>query len=319
MKQTILLTGGLGYVGGRVSRFLAGQGFNTRLGTRGRAVSAPAWCPSASVVQTDFASPESLDHACKGADCIIHLAAMNEIDSANDPVGALEVNGTGTLKVLRSAERMGAARFIHLSTAHVYGAPLAGRITEESLPRPVHPYAITHRAAEDFVLAAHDGRRLTGITVRLSNGFGAPVVPSVNRWTLLVNDLCRQAVEGRALALKSSGVQQRDFITLEDVGRAIAHLIELPPDRCGNGLFNLGGETSISVAAMTERVAARSAAVLGFTPAIERPPALPGEASVALDYRIDKLKATGFALTGDFDAEIDATLRLCKEAFGAAR
>ena len=35
----------------------------------------------------------------------------------------------------------------------------------------------------------------------------------------------------------------------------------------------------------------------------------------ALDYRIDKLKRTGFQLSGDFAAEIDATLKLCASAF----
>jgi len=73
------------------------------------------------------------------------------------------------------------------------------------VPRPVHPYAITHHAAEDFVLAAHDEKRLMGYVIRLSNGFGAPAHAGVDRWTLLVNDLCRQAVQTRQLILRSAG------------------------------------------------------------------------------------------------------------------
>ena len=75
--------------------------------------------------------------------------------------------------------------------------------------------------------------------------------------TLLVNDLCRQAVQTGKLVMRSSGLQQRDFITLTDVGRAVRHLLELPPADCGDGLFNLGGDNSISVWDMVQRVSLR--------------------------------------------------------------
>ena len=49
-----------------------------------------------------------------------------------------------------------------------------------------------------------------------------------------------------------------------------------------------------------------------------RPPgSAAGETGNTLDYRFDKLKATGFAVHGGMDAEIDATLRLCEKTFGA--
>jgi UDP-glucose 4-epimerase len=160
---------------------------------------------------------------------------------------------------------------------------------------------------------------LTGIVVRLSNGFGAPAHPDVNRWTLLANDLCRQAVETGALQLRSSGLQRRDFITLGDVGRAVDHLIALPSDSCGDGLFNLGGESPLRIIDLTELIADRCGTVLGYVPPILRPEPRPEEESLPLEFRIDKLKRTGFFLEGDFAGEIDATLRLCQDAFGKCR
>ena len=317
MTASVLITGGAGYVGGRIVRRLASRGdILLRIGHRHREGILPSRSASASAVSLDMMSSKSLVSACCGVETIIHLAALNEIDSSADPEQALLVNGLGTLKLLQAAQQACVCRFIYFSTAHVYGAPLAGVITERSLPRPVHPYAITHHIAEDFVLAAHDRNALTGIVVRLSNGFGAPVDASVNRWSLLVNDLCRQAVTSRTLTLRSSGLQSRDFITLEDVARAAEHFLFLAPSLCGDGLFNLGGESSFRIIEIAERIAARCQVMLGYTPEVCRPKPLPGEGSADLDFSIEKLKSSGFSLSGNMDEEIDATLLLCKEAFG---
>src|ERR1041385_3632743 len=255
MNGAILITGGLGYVGGRIARALAEEtDFTLLLGTRNPALPKPAWLKEGSVVPLDVTSERALPDLGKKVRFVLHLAAMNEIESARDPAAAVTVNTLGTLKLVQAAERAGVERFVYFSTAHVYGAPLAGTISEATLARPVHPYAITHRAAEDFVLAAHDRKAMGGLVLRLSNAFGAPIGPEVNRWTLLVNDLCRQAVATRKMVLQSAGLQKRDFVTLSDVARAVLHCLGLEPGPCGNGLFNLGGDKAMSILEMTRLV-----------------------------------------------------------------
>lgn len=317
MRHRILVTGGFGYVGGRVGQALAVQpNVEVMLGSRSPQ-QCPAWLPTAVPVLTPWQDRAALAEACAGVDTVIHLAAMNEIEAAQDPVGALEMNGVATARLMEAAKAGRVGRFIYLSTAHVYGAPLTGRIDESICPRPVHPYATSHRAAEDVVLAAHATGVMAGIVVRLSNSFGAPAHPGVNRWTLLVNDLCRQAATTGKLVLKSSGLQRRDFVTLADVGRAIVHLERLSQAFLGNGIFNVGGTWAPSVMEMAELVAERCDAVLGFRPQIVRPEPADGETDQSLDYRIDKLAESGFRLENDHDAEIDATLLLCSRAVGA--
>lgn len=316
MTDTVLITGGFGYVGGRIARTLDKYPeFLLRLSTRESKPNPPTWLERGSIVTLDIMSDEEIDFACRGVRYIVHLAALNEIDSTTNPEQALIINSLGTLKLLRAAERAGVERFIYFSTAHVYGAPLVGKITEQTIPRPVHPYAITHRTAEDFVLAANHRQGLLGIVLRLSNGVGSPAHANVNRWTLVANDLCRQAVTTRKLILRSTGLQMRDFITLTDIGRAVMHFIRLPASDCDNGLFNLGSECSLRIIDMAERIASRCIKMMGFTPPILRPEPVVGEASDFLEYSIEKLKATGFNLLGDFDGEIDATLRLCQKLF----
>jgi len=316
MSKRILITGGYGYLGGRIAVELANNPeWIVRLGSR-RAQVAPGWLPQAETAPMDVLETGYLPAAMADVQAVVHLAAMNENECIADPCKAVLINTLGTLNVLRAAIDAGVKQFIYFSTAHVYGAPLVGNITEQALPRPTHPYAITHHAAEDFVLAAHDQKKIIGIVVRLSNGFGAPTHPDVDRWTLLVNDLCRQAVQTRKLVLRSSGLQQRNFITLTDVARAVRHLLDLNQRDCGNGLFNLGGSNSLSIWDMVQKISQRCRLTLGYLPSIERPEPQPDEPADSLDYHSNKLQNTGFMLQGNFDEEIDRTLLVCAQAWG---
>jgi UDP-glucose 4-epimerase len=311
MTRRILITGGFGYVGGRVAQALAAlPDTQVVLGTR-HTQQPPIWLPEASVAPISWRSIDSLRRACAGADAVVHLAAMNENDAVRDPVGALEVNGVGTLRMLEAAKMERVARFVYLSTAHVYGAPLSGRIDETRCPRPVHPYATSHRAAEDVVIAAHDIGALIGVVLRLSNGFGAPAHAAVDRWTLLVNDLCRQAVTTGRLVLRSSGLSRRDFITLDDVGSAVAHMLTLKRMATADGIFNLGGAWAPTVSEMTALIARRCKGMLGIDPEIITASPAVGEVSPELEFRIDKLLSTGFGLRQRIEDEIDGTLKVC--------
>ena len=316
MNDIVLITGGLGYVGGRVTKYLVDNtDYKLRITTRQIAAQVPDWLRNIESIQVDLMSEEDLKSACAGVRHIIHLAALNEIESRTNPELALTINGLGSLNLLRTAEKAGVERFIYFSTAHIYGAPLQGNITEKNLPRPVHPYAITHRTAEDFVLAAHDRKTLTGIVLRLSNGFGVPTRPDVDRWTLLVNDLCRQAVTTRKLVLRSAGSQKRDFITLQDVSRAVSHFLTLSVDKCADGLFNLGGENSLRIIDMAMLISERCNKILGFKPEIIRPVPDRDDLKPELEYCIEKLKDTGFKLVKNVTEEIDATLLFCQKEF----
>lgn len=318
MSKRVLITGGCGYLGGRIAVELANDpGWVVRLGSR-RVQAVPGWLPQAEMVAMEVLEPSSLPAAMAGVEAVVHLAALNENECAADPGRAVLVNTLGTLNVLQAAIAAGVKRFLYFSTAHVYGAPLVGNISEQTLPRPIHPYAITHHAAECFTLAAHDQKKITGIVVRLSNGFGAPTHLEVDRWTLLANDLCRQAVQARKLVLRSSGLQQRDFITLTDVGRAARHLLGLGQTDCGDGLFNLGGDTSLSVWDMAQKISRRCQLTLGYLPSIERSMPRPDEQVESLTYRSGKLQKTGFVPQGNAEEEIDRTLLLCAQAWGGS-
>ncbi|MBF0595048.1 MAG: SDR family oxidoreductase [Candidatus Omnitrophica bacterium] len=311
MSDLILITGGFGYLGGRIAlRVRADLQLPVRLGSR-RKLAPPAWLPEADVAVVDMLEAATFDQALRGVKAVVHLAALNDEECEADRDKALRVNTLGTRSLLEAAVRAGVERFIYLSTAHVYGAPLTGHITENSPTHTVRPYAMTHLAAEEFVLAAHHNKSIIGTVLRLSNGFGFPVHPGVNTWMLLINDLCMQAVRDRQLVLRSSGSQLRNFIPLHDVGRVVCHFIRLPREGSGDGLFNVGAEQAIPVWAMAQRVRSCCQDVLGFEPGIQRPQPLAAETVAVLDYDISKLKRTGFVFEGNIDDEICQTLRMC--------
>lgn len=316
--MNILITGGFGYVGGRLSQHLANiyGDINIKILVR-RNSYVPDWAVSKTIATGDVLDVSSLKSACEGVDTVIHLAALNEIDSQKNPLAALRVNGEGTLNMINASIANNVKRIIYFSTFHVYGLNASGNITEKTLPLPVHPYAITHHVSEDFIRMAVHKKEIEGLILRLSNGFGYPAHPQVNRWSLVVNNLCLQAVLNNKIVLKSSGRQYRDFITLTDVSRCIEHLLsvdsrKLDRESC---VYNLGGEFSVSILEMAELIKERCDEVLNTRPEIlvMRDDILNASLERPVKYNIDKIKNTGFGLISNTNEEIDKTLVFCNE------
>lgn len=311
----LLLTGGLGYLGGRLARHLVPQsGYEVILGTR-RDTGPVVGLTGAQAAQMTWDSSRALQEICQGVDAIVHLAGMNAQECAARPVEAYEFNVAATARLVQAAIQRGVRRFVYVSTAHVYNSPLAGTITEETCPVSPHPYAASHRAAEDIVRFAARQGDLEGVVIRLSNAYGAPASKDANCWMLLINDLCRQAVTTRRMVLQSTGLQRRDFVPLAEVCRAIQHLLELPAQNLVSDVFNVGGQWAPTLWEVACLLQERCQQSLGFEPGLERAAPQEGETSGELEYRIDCLQKTGFQLNPDKMGEIDHLFKFCQTAF----
>jgi len=309
----VLITGGFGYLGGRLGRYLFPlSGYEITLGSR-KAVEIPDWLPGAKVVQTKWSSDQRLEEICQGVNAIVHMSGVNAEECYSDPVNALNFNGVCTSRLVQAAINAKVKRFIYLSTAHVYFSPLLGDISEKTCVKSIHPYATSHRAGEDAVRAASHKGDLDGIVIRLSNAFGAPVNMDVNCWNLLINDLCSQAVKGGSLVLKSNGLQRRDFIPITEVCNIIKHFLELSVDKLGNGVFNAGCGWSPTVKEVAQKVAERIYIITNNMPNIETSSSPANEQAGPLNYMIDKMIDTGFTLSSqrNIDKEIDQLVYFC--------
>jgi UDP-glucose 4-epimerase len=315
VSTRILITGGTGFVGSRVAQHLAKSNDNKIIiGSRNGSYN-PDWLPEAEVVKINWDNLNNLTKVCSDVDVILHLAAMNASQCAENPMLAKSVNVCNTSRLMEAAADAGVKRVLYFSTAHVYGARLAGNINESITPQCTHPYGKTHQQAEDVVLSAASDT-LTSMVLRVSNSFGAPAHAAVDAWMLLMNDLCKQVITTKKMILRSSGLQNIDFVTLSDLVRVVDHLIFLPKDHIGEPIFNIGSGTSMKVIEMIDIIKTKCSEIYGFTPEVTLSAPSDGENHSDFCYEIDRLLATGINLDRNYSKEVASLLLFCDQNFG---
>lgn len=309
----VLITGGTGFVGGRLAKKLSSE---CEVIVSSRKTIAPSILAVHGPIELVHHQNLLLEGSFpKKIKTIIHLAALNEWDCVRFPSEAIRVNIDETRILLENAQAKGVENFIYFSTAHIYGSPLRGTITELTLPSPIHPYSITHKAAEDYVLAAAAQRKIHSMVVRLSNSFGAPVLPTVDRWTLLANDLGKQAIEKGRLSLLSNGCQYRDFVCLTDVENVIYDIISRGPENYRQGIYNLGSGKAMKVIELAEEIVKIYKELFAEKIEITLPVGSSQTEEPGLEFRIARLQAEGFIIRNDFENELKQLLLFCHQNF----
>lgn len=305
----VLVTGGFGYLGAQVARRLTERGDGVRVLDRGMLAEHVTWARGLGidVVLGDITDPSSLVGVCEGVDAVVHAAALNQPSCAADPALGLHVNALGTRNLLAEAGDAGVARFVCLSSIHVYGS-LAGETVDETRPpRPVTDYGVTKLAGEGYCHEFAASGCIEVAVLRPANGFGPPVFASAECWMLAVNDFCRTAYETGEIELRSPGTQRRDFLALSDTVRAIETLLDAPQVGADGaaGVYNAGAGHSLTIRGLAREAASVCAEVYGREIAVRLPAGsedIPDDAPV--DYRYDRLASLGFTPATDLRAGI---------------
>ena len=251
--MSVLVTGGTGFVGVHVAAQLAESGESVvsfsaadgpddasldLLGPAGKRV---AW------VQGDVLDLDRLrgEMERRGVDGVVHGAAVTAIGELEAEAArqAAAVNVGGTATVLEAARLAGVRRFVHLSSASVYGPGDPGTPLDEE--RPLEPrgiYGVTKRAAEEVVLRCFDLFGMSGAVVRISAPYGPLERPTPMRTVMSpVYHWCRAALAGREVEL-AEGLE-RDLTYVSDTARCVALAFRKPDLRhrvynasCGENL-----------------------------------------------------------------------------------
>lgn len=318
--KNVLITGGLGYLGGRLFNEFRMSQPNDKIwiGSRNPVIDEEiiaAYHGVAGFLVTEWGSQKALESICEGIDIIIHLAAVDSLAAEKNPAAALEMNGVSTVRLLEAAVKQKVKRFIYLSTIHVYGAPLKGEISEHNCPVPIHPYATSHRAAEDVIYSASIQKKIEAVIIRLSNCFGAPLLKNVNCWNLAIPNLCWQAVTQKRLTLISNGMQEKDFIPMRDACRAIIHFSDIPKEELKEVIYNVGAGVSYTILAISQKIQIICKKLFGYDILIQKPELKQGEHLVQMLFLIRRLQEVGFQPKTTIDDEIIDLLHFCKANF----
>ena len=313
MRKTILITGGLGYLGSRIAQsLLTTNKYKIVIGSRNNKVDLPKQLAGCSLAQIDLLEKNSIQKSLKGVDIIIHLAAMNANECSINPSKALLVNGLGTLNLVQSVKDSSVKKIIYFSTAHVYGFPLSGNITEDTLARPINHYAITHRIAEDYIIKVGREGKISTTIVRLTNAIGCPINKYTNCWMLVANDIAKQIVEKNNIYINTSGKQLRDFIPISNITSAVIFLLE--SHNAYGEVFNLGSGVSMSILDLAKLSSTRAKVTLDIDVSITT-----GIDEISSDnyciYNIDKITSLGYKPTHSLQDEIDNLLIYVNKEF----
>lgn len=311
------LIGGIGYMGGRLTTHLKSKHHHVRVTTRRSRKNVPPWLSADQVVQDTLQNVDLLRKHLADRDVVIHLASPDEKEAERDPRAALRAGGETTWNILEAIAGLPQKpRFLYLSTFHVYGRSGQGKITERTLPLPSHPYGVGRYLGENITQVFRRREGLPALCVRMSNVVGPPADFTVPRWTLLLGDLCLQAVTEKKMTLRSSPSEQRNFIPMEDAVRALEFLSRPMAPWPEDGVIHLGSPRSLTLDQLARRVARGAAQELGYSPPLvclskNRFQGTPG---VPLRFSVQRLMAMGFTWNESMDREITHTLKMCREA-----
>jgi dihydroflavonol-4-reductase len=164
-RAPVLVTGGLGFLGGHLVNRLAAAGERVRILARphpaGKNGHEPLEESPHEIVRGDIRDREAVERAVRGAEVVVHLVS-NFRKGGSDEKDAWDVNVQGTRNVLDACRKVGVEQLVHCSTIGVHGSVLQVPADEESPFNPLDLYQETKLEAEQEVWSCH---RRTGLPV----------------------------------------------------------------------------------------------------------------------------------------------------------
>ena len=232
MEQTILITGGAGFIGSHLVKLMVEKYPNYKIvnldaltyaGNLGNLTSVEN-APNYQFVKGDINDAPFLEELFKvhKFDGVIHLAAESHVDrSIKDPLSFIKTNIVGTMNLLHAAKQtwgdFAGKRFYHVSTDEVYGTlGETGLFTEDTSYDPRSPYSASKASSDHLVRAYYHTYDFPMVISNCSNNYGPMQFPE-KLLPLFINNI----KQNKSLPIYGDGNYTRDWLWVEDHARAI--------------------------------------------------------------------------------------------------
>lgn len=224
--STFLITGGAGFVGSNLVRYLmeygAGEVRVLDNLSEGKIENIQPYLdkPNFKFINGDIANAETCMNACEGVDYISHQAALGSVPrSLETPLKTNEANVTGFLNMLTAAKDAKVKRFVYASSSSVYGDSQKLPKVEEHIGDPLSPYAASKFVNEVYagVYALNYGIQVVGL--RYFNIFGPNQKPD-GPYAAVIPLFMDALLKGESPFINGDGEQSRDFTFVENAVQA---------------------------------------------------------------------------------------------------
>ncbi len=212
--MSILVTGGLGYVGRYIAKELARRGQEVVSFNRDYAELKLAHVTAVQGELYDI--PRIVDTIKRySVERIIHTAAMSHPDlSIELPITTVTANVEGTVYLFEAAKMGGVSRIVNFSSEVVYGH-IDGVVKEDASLMPTTPYAVTKLATEHFGRVYNQLYQMQIISLRVGEIYGPG-----NRMPQILRDIIKAVLRGERFTMPNGGDHRFHFVHVEDVARA---------------------------------------------------------------------------------------------------
>jgi UDP-glucose 4-epimerase len=250
-NRRVMILGGLGFIGSNLAHELVALGADVLLVDSlipdygGNLFNIDGIADRVQVNIADVRQQSTMNYLVRNREVIFNLAGqVSHIDSMRDPYTDLEINCRSQLFILEACRNNNpAVKVVFAGTRQVYGKPESLPVTEAHLVRPVDVNGINKAAGEYYHLLYNNVFGVRACSLRLTNVYGPRQLIRHNRQGF-IGWFIRLAIEDREIEIFGDGLQERDFVYVDDAARAF--LMAGASDRCNGQVFNVGGSDPIS-------------------------------------------------------------------------